>query len=50
MIAYLNLFTIGNGIMGYLSFIIQRLECYLFPLGIMMVWFSIYFSTELKKD
>ncbi|WP_442852698.1 hypothetical protein [Bacillus sp. J33] len=43
MIAYLNLITTGHAFKEYLIFISNRLECYLLPIGIIIIWFSIYF-------
>jgi len=42
-IAYLNIITTGQGIIEYFQFISKRAECYLFPLGICLIWLSIYF-------
>ncbi|MDZ5470343.1 hypothetical protein SM124_01145 [Bacillus sp. 31A1R] len=42
-IAYLNLLTTGHGLMEYLSFITHRAECYLLPIGIVVITISIYF-------
>jgi hypothetical protein len=41
-IAYLNLLTTGHGFAEYLLFITRRIECYLFPLGVSIIWMSIY--------
>jgi hypothetical protein len=41
-IAYLNMITVGHGVEEYLSFISKRLECYLLPAGIGIIWLSIY--------
>nr|WP_026582727.1 hypothetical protein [Bacillus sp. J33] len=43
VIAYLNLITTGHAFKEYLIFISNRLECYLLPIGIIIIWFSIYF-------
>ncbi|MGG7618539.1 hypothetical protein [Bacillus coreaensis] len=42
-VAYLNLLTTGYTIMDYLEFIKGRIECYLFLVGMLMIWLSIYF-------
>ncbi|HAQ08493.1 MAG TPA: hypothetical protein DCR24_13600 [Bacillus bacterium] len=47
-IAYLNMITTGHGVLEYLSFISKRVECYLFPVGIVTIWLSIYWPG--KRD
>lgn len=49
-IAYLNLLTTGHGLIEYLIFISKRIECYLLPIGIFLIWASIYlpFNNEEK--
>ncbi len=42
MIIYLNLLTTGMTINEYFLFIITRVECYLFLLGLLIITFSIY--------
>ncbi|MEH7884421.1 hypothetical protein V7654_08845 [Bacillus sp. JJ1609] len=41
-IAYLNMITAGHGFDEYLSYISKRVECYLLPVGIAIIWLSIY--------
>lgn len=41
-IAYLNMVTAGHGFGEYFSFISKRVECYLLPIGIGIIWLSIY--------
>jgi hypothetical protein len=41
-IAYLNMITAGHGVDEYLVFISRRVECYLLPAGIGIIWLSIY--------
>jgi hypothetical protein len=41
-IAYLNMITAGHGVDEYLAFISKRVECYLLPAGIGIIWLSIY--------
>jgi hypothetical protein len=48
-IAYLNLLTTGNGVFDYLSFIGNRIECYLLPLGILIILACIYYPTGSKN-
>lgn len=42
-VAYLNLLTTGYTMMEYLEFIKSRVECYLFLVGMLIIWLSIYF-------
>lgn len=46
-IMYLNLLPIGYSFTEYLDFISHRLECYLFPIGLFIIWISIYFPAEI---
>ncbi|WP_456275871.1 hypothetical protein [Bacillus sp. AK128] len=41
-IAYLNVLTHGHGFYEYFLFISGRVECYLLPLGVSILWMSIY--------
>jgi hypothetical protein len=43
LIAFLNLITTGHGIVQYFIFILSRVECYLFFIGIFIIWASVYF-------
>ncbi|EFV78845.1 hypothetical protein M4D56_04870 [Cytobacillus oceanisediminis] len=43
VIGYLNLLTTGHTFKEYLYFIISRPECYLLPIGIIIITLSIYF-------
>ncbi|MCS0672576.1 hypothetical protein NX023_15135 [Cytobacillus firmus] len=43
VIGYLNLLTTGHTFKEYLDFIISRPECYLLPIGIIIITLSIYF-------
>jgi hypothetical protein len=49
-IAYLNLLTTGYSFMDYLLDISKKFECYLLPLGIVMVWISIYYPYRSGKE
>lgn len=42
-IAYLNLLTTGHSFKDYLFFITGRIECYLLPAGLLVIWSTIYF-------
>lgn len=44
---YLNLLPIGYSFTEYLHFIFHRPECYLFPVGIIIVTISIYFPADI---
>jgi hypothetical protein len=41
-IAYLNMIIAGHEVVEYLLFISKRIECYFLPLGIGIIWISIY--------
>lgn len=41
-VAYLNYLTIGHTFIEYLAFISTRVECHMLPVGIILIWFSIY--------
>ncbi|MBB5325563.1 hypothetical protein HNQ34_002664 [Anoxybacillus tepidamans] len=41
-IAYLNLITPERGWIDYFRFISTRIECYLLPVGLVLMWFSLY--------
>ncbi|ANB60357.1 hypothetical protein [Anoxybacteroides amylolyticum] len=45
-IAYLNLLTMERGWLGYFRFISTRIECYFFPIGILLMWLSLSFSSQ----
>lgn len=45
-IAYLNLITPENGWGDYFRFISTRIECYLLPIGIVVMWMSLYFPFQ----
>jgi hypothetical protein len=46
LILYLNLLPIGFSFFEYFNYIVHRFECYFFPMGIFIVWVSIYFPSE----
>ena len=46
IILYINLLTFGYTIKDYLEFILTKIECYLFPIGIIMECLSI----KIKKE
>ncbi|OEH91683.1 hypothetical protein BFG57_04440 [Bacillus solimangrovi] len=41
-IIYLNMLTIGHGVGEYIRFTSQRVECSLLPIGMLLIWLSIY--------
>ncbi|WP_243300098.1 hypothetical protein [Bacillus litorisediminis] len=49
-IAYLNLLTTGFEFRDYLYYISTHIECLLLPLGMMLIWFSLYFPGVGKED
>lgn len=49
-IAYLNMITTGHGVDEYLAFISKRVECYLLPGGIGIIWLSIYWPEHYKEE
>ncbi|ART75798.1 hypothetical protein ACQCU1_08840 [Sutcliffiella horikoshii] len=44
IVAYMNLFATGLSLMEFLFFLLSRPECYLLPIGMILVAFSIYLS------
>jgi hypothetical protein len=48
-IAYLNLLTTGYSYMDYFIYISKKVECYLLPLGILLVWISVYNPLRIIK-
>ncbi|WP_077211185.1 hypothetical protein [Bacillus dakarensis] len=46
VIAYLNLLTAGYDLYAFLHFVSSRVECLLLPIGIMMIWISIYLPSD----
>ena len=49
-IAYLNLLTTGSRLMDYLNYIIKRPECYLLPIGLIMITGAIYGNVTKKEQ
>nr|WP_188696898.1 hypothetical protein [Pullulanibacillus camelliae] len=45
IIAFLNVMTTGEGFYGYIQFMLERVETYLFFAGLVMMWLSIYFPS-----
>jgi hypothetical protein len=50
LIAYLNIITTGHGISGYLLFIKSKAELYLFLIGNVLIWLSIYFPFQKRNE
>jgi hypothetical protein len=42
IIAYMNLLPAGISWLDYFNFISSRLECYFFPLGILIMFLALY--------
>ncbi|MGA9224897.1 MAG: hypothetical protein WB217_00995 [Mesobacillus sp.] len=49
-IAYLNMIIAGHGFVEYLNFISKRVECYLLPVGIAIIWLSIYWPHHIEEN
>ncbi|MDX8364446.1 hypothetical protein ACSVDA_01735 [Cytobacillus sp. Hm23] len=49
IIAYLNLLTLGVGVMDYVIFISKRVESYLLVIGICIIWLSIYLQFDNEE-
>lgn len=43
VIAYLNFITPERGFSEYMSYIATRVECYLLPFGLLLMWGSLSF-------
>jgi hypothetical protein len=43
VITYLNIMTPERGWSEYFSYICTRVECYLLPIGLLLMWGSLYF-------
>lgn len=43
IILYLNLFTIGYNFLEYVKFIIRRIECLNFAVGVLLILLSIFY-------
>ncbi|XIH32089.1 hypothetical protein LG291_07275 [Cytobacillus firmus] len=50
VIGYLNLLTTGQTFKEYLHFITFRPECYLLPIGIIIITLSIYLPYSNEDD
>jgi hypothetical protein len=46
IITYLNIMTLERGWSEYFFYICTRSECYLFPIGIFLMWGSLYFPSR----
>ncbi|WP_347230869.1 hypothetical protein [Bacillus sp. LL01] len=44
VLAYLNLFATGMSIIEFITFVFSRPECYLLPIGMLLVTYSIYLT------
>lgn len=50
MITYLNLMTVGYNFLEYVNFIIRRIECITFIIGMILIAFSIYLPKGEKYE
>ncbi len=50
ILAYLNLLIAGYQFSAYLLFLIERIEFYLFLIGVAMIIISIIFPTKRNRD
>jgi len=41
IVSYLNLLTIGYNFFEYVKFIISRIECWFFLIGLLVIWISL---------
>lgn len=48
IMCYLNLLTIGYNFFDYVKFIIGRIECIMFIIGLFIILFTIYFPRRKK--
>jgi hypothetical protein len=49
-VAYMNLLTVGLSLKEYLEFTVQRVECYLLPIGIIIITLSVCFPNTCNKQ
>lgn len=49
LVAFLNLLTAGYGFSMYMSFVVKRIEFYLFLVGIAIILISITFEITWRK-
>ncbi len=50
MILYFNLFTIGFSLLDYFKYIIQRPECIIGMIGILLIFLTIFYKGDKKND
>lgn len=50
MLAYLNLLTTGYQFTMYLAFLVERVELYIFLLGVILIIGSMTFPFNRKRD
>jgi hypothetical protein len=50
VVLYLNLLATGYSITEYFLFISKKMESYLLPVGIALIWSSIYLPYRRKDD
>ena len=49
IILYLNLFTIGYNFLEYVKFIIRRIECLNFAVGVLLILLSIFYKKKKNE-
>ena len=50
IILYLNLLTIGYNFSFYVNFIIRRIECYLEPIGLIIMLLALTIKGDKKNE
>lgn len=50
IITYLNLLTLGYNFLEYVNFISRRLECLYAPIGIVLIFFTIFIPGGKKYE
>ncbi|WP_233254310.1 hypothetical protein [Salipaludibacillus keqinensis] len=50
LVAYLNLLTVGFSIQEFSLFLLQRIETYMFLIGLFLIWLIVYLSKTEKKS
>ncbi|WP_280769266.1 hypothetical protein [Salipaludibacillus daqingensis] len=49
LVAYLNLLTVGYSLQEYSLFIVQRVETYMFIVGMILIWVIVYPSMNRNQ-
>jgi hypothetical protein len=48
-VAYLNLLATGHSVWEYLLFLLSRVELYLLPIGLLMIYGSLYLNRSRRR-